>query len=215
MTDSQKHPVDVDARFSGYYPRLKLFLSADIIGSTAYKQPNDLLSDRDGNLDWAAVIQGFYSEAQLSFQSRWDELALAPWAAATTEVDKGPRPVFWKTIGDEVVFWKELTSDIQIWLTLSCWMKTINDLRIYLRKRNNTSLDVKSSVWSAGFPVRNKAVPNEVFRAAGEAPRKPTDALAEFYSRLQNDDLSQTGMVDFIGPGIDVGFRLPPYNAAR
>ena len=94
-------------------------------------------------------------------------------------------------------------------------MKTINDLRIYLRKRNNTSLDVKSSVWSAGFPVRNKAVPNEVFRAAGEAPRKPTDALAEFYSRLQNDDLSQTGMVDFIGPGIDVGFRLSSFASSK
>jgi hypothetical protein len=206
--------VDLSGIDPAFHPRLKLFFSADIIGSTAYKQPLDILRDdprKHGR--WAGIIQGFYKTVKEVFAEHWQTAAnrlLVKPGQATKDTHLGPPPRFWKTIGDEVVFWKELTNSTQVWLAIACWMKTIESLRDYFDQVADdpgSSLDVKSAVWMAGFPVRNKVI---LDISSSRAPIKVlSDALRAFYAGNESVD------ADFIGPGIDVGFRVTGLASAR
>lgn len=200
--------IDVIGMESAFKPRLKLFLSLDIVGSTAFKQPLDLARDgADKSIRWASTIQGFYNETNKVLKESWDQLTQSVMLAG---FDVGPPPRFWKTVGDEIIFWKELTGDIQIWLTLSCWIKTIAALRETFhddKDHEKARLDVKSTLWIAGFPLRNRAL------VAGQRQTQPIPQLAEFYDH-KGDDRPPVD-VDFIGPGIDVGFRLASLSSPK
>jgi hypothetical protein len=205
---------DISTLEPGFHPRLKVFLSADIIGSTAYKQPLDILRDDPRTHgQWFGIIQGFYKTIQDDFEEHWQQASnrlLLKCRDTGLSILLGPPPRFWKTIGDEVVFWKEITSSVQIWLTLACWMKTVASIRTYFEKvgdQPGTQLDVKSAAWMAGFPIRNKAI---VDVSSSRAPiRMISSALTAYY---EGDDRVD---VDFIGPGIDVGFRITSHASAR
>lgn len=193
----------------GENPRLKLFLSADIVGSTAYKQPMDIGKADALNLQWPSVIQGFYSEARQAFRETWSDLKKA--TPKTDPIEAGGAPVFWKTVGDEVIFWKEINDDREIWLVLGCWLSVIARLRDYFKRVKAVGLDVKSTAWLAGFPVRNKAIP--VLSAASQkiGPRK---WLHQYYKDSLNEHPARGATVDFIGPGIDIGFRISQFSEA-
>lgn len=208
--------VDLTGIDPAFFPRMKLFLSADIIGSTAYKQPLDFKTDRpDRHGQWAGIIQGFYTSVREAFQN-------THWLQAKSRLTSvhgedaasrllGEPPRFWKTIGDEVVFWKELSGSVQIWLTLACWMKTIETVRNEFAdmKGDNRAnrLDVKSAAWMAGFPVRNKVLLNI------PSSDPPGEGLSERLRAFYQGDSTQD--LDFIGPGIDVGFRVSGLASAR
>jgi len=205
-----------------FYPRLKLFLSADIIGSTAYKQPLDIVKDApEDHALWADIIQGFYKTIDEAFGEHWQNayntLKSNPKArSGSAALLLGPRPRFWKTIGDEVVFWKELTNSLQVWFTLACWLKTIESVRKFFPRHRDESanrLDVKCAAWIAGFPVRNRVVLDLVSK------RKPghemLEQLAAFYTESDEEDCEAPPTADFIGPGIDVGFRICGFASAR
>lgn len=210
-----KGTIQVSKSKDALKPRLKLFLSADIIGSTAYKQP--FTSSGPGrtrklpeeNVRWVKVIQGYYRQAERSFLGDWTRLAATVGTGRSSPCGAAPR--LWKTIGDEVVFWKEITGDLEIWLTLICWMRMVQQIRDEFEKEA-PGLDVKCSVWTAGFPVRNKAV------ALTLDPDNPSElaALNAYYSEKEGSDTRRSiGSVDFIGPGIDVGFRLGGFASSK
>lgn len=137
-------------------PRLRLFLSADIVGSTALKQtrgPVDV-SDLRKHYAWFSVIQGFYVVARQSLSNCWEERR-AEWPG--TDECFGEEPSLWKTIGDEVIFEKVLSDHRQLAVTLHCWMEAVEIMREFVKSRSS-SLDIKCSAWLAGFPVRNKEV---------------------------------------------------------
>ncbi|HET9639590.1 MAG TPA: hypothetical protein VFP12_10315 [Allosphingosinicella sp.] len=199
-------------------PRLRLFMSVDVVGSTKLKQP-EFLSKQ---IDWLDILQRFYGETVEAVQTEWLALrALFPDPATHPDF-LGDPPQFWKTVGDEVLYYKDLTDSRQLALALECWKKALTRVRTFLYKQNEgalkdavpeVKLDVKSAVWTAGFPWRNKTIVSpsgllnelckgdyaEVFQNAHEkahrepAPGDGTGARVEF---------------DFIGPGIDIGFRL-------
>jgi hypothetical protein len=210
--------IDITSVQPAHHPRLKLFLSADIIGSTAYKQPFDLTKDPTEAEKWADIIQGFYRTIASSFtQVRWGELQTivasveARHKSSVNPERLGRAPIFWKTIGDEVVFWKQLTDDSQIWLTLGCWLRTIQDVRDYFG-RENIDLDIKSTAWIAGFPVRNKAL----LSSLDSLPENTSDGLSVFYKSTEDTGTEKFAtIVDFIGPGIDVGFRISQFSSSK
>lgn len=83
-------------------PRLRLFMSADIVGSTALKQ-----SPRKGpevSSEWFGIIQGFYLEIQKEFIKHWSDVD-----SKLGDKFLGDPPELWKVIGDEAVFVKEIT----------------------------------------------------------------------------------------------------------
>ena len=198
--------MDKNAQFAdlpdSLTPKLLIFFSADVVGSTALKQ-----RDRDrSDLDWPTIFREFYKEAVTNFGAFWD--TTSDKIEALTAGDKvaekqlGPEPVFWKTVGDEIIFYKVLTGSEQIHACIECWIDTLDALR---RKFDSSRhiidaagadpLDIKSSVWTAEFPRRNKEIPLPCL--PGSMVRSPVTI---------NDQGVQP--TDFVGPGIDIGFRI-------
>lgn len=224
----------VDYSRAAYCPRFKVFLSADIVGSTAYKQPFDMSrADRvaasvQASIEWQNTVQRFYRRLIAKFPKFWTEMASNIGESTSREYNvlAGPSedyPHFWKTVGDEVIFWKEITSEHQLWLLLSSWTHALSDLREQLHPLN---LDVKSTIWTAEFPVRNRVVLSEFNpgQQARDGLGVPVDTLdktarealkarrLEKYLHKFDQFYEQPDKVhrsfDFIGPGIDVGFRV-------
>lgn len=194
-------------------PRLRLFLSADIIGSTALKQtPRDALSA--STVEWFPVLQGFYIETQRAFLGGW--LQSLPQDAKERQLHWGPDPEFWKVIGDEILFTKELTDSHQLIKVLVCWIAAIDAARESIRKVDRR-LDIKCTAWTAGFPLVNKEVALPRSFSAADAPvtdyfKEGGRLLNERYTKKANDAKIA---VDYIGPSIDIGFRLCQFASAR
>lgn len=201
-----------------HQPRLKLFLSADIVGSTAYKQPLDFSSaSAERHTHWFHRVRSFYKtvvEAFAEHTVRWEGAARLGLTASGRDY-VGPRPRLWKTVGDEVIMWKELTDWVQLWAMLGAWLQTIDAARTVLKANPMPGfgdLDVKSTAWLAEFPVRNKVVLDTV-SVDRNTRRRYNKRLLDFYTW---DSLAQRApppglkgaTIDFIGSGIDVGFRI-------
>lgn len=214
-----------------------MFLSADIIGSTSLKQ--QIFSDetaRTPNTQWAKEIQYFYDGFPALLRQEWAELAKKMVPEDKPELfDElfGSAPTFWKTIGDEIVFWKELTDARQVWTVVATWLNAVQKKR---KDWEGKPLDIKSYAWVAGFPVRNRlvvkaddeALVKEALAPASD-PSNPFHAKARivdaFYGLGNSADASIDatsqigdyfkGFVDFIGPAIDIGFRLGSMASSR
>lgn len=134
---------------------------------------------------------------------------------ADADIDFGPLPVMWKTIGDEVLFVKEVTDHRQIIMAIRCWMTAVVEMRQFIKK-DNPRLDVKCTAWLAGFPFRNSEVvvsnnPDDQDVTGGEWFVKTGKILNRLYAKGQEADVK----IDYIGPSIDIGFRLGGFCSAR
>lgn len=187
-------------------PHLRLFFSADIVGSTAYKQKH-----LDAPETWFNAVLSFYRQAEEGFARIWGQYRSGISAdPARAEKLFGEAPELWKTVGDEVLFSKRIKHPGQVIGALHAWIATLAELREFLLKRG---LDVKSSAWLADFPIRNSEV---VLRKKFDPDSSDSQhinandhLLAEFY---KNPDGYAR---DFIGPLIDTGFRLGAYASSR
>lgn len=196
--------------------RLRLFLSVDMVGSTAFKQANQSTPDPDGGKDtdvnggqpWFSPIAQFYREIERLFAKEWDYYSAV--TAPKFDWPTGEPPQLWKSAGDELLYTKVLADHREAFACLSCWIKAIREYRGTLRSKYQ-NLDLKSAVWLAGFPINNTEV---IFRSSvGDLlPSYDDDdplysnlfLLHEFYKNPSNRTLTR----DFIGPSIDTGFRL-------
>ena len=187
-------------------PHLRLFFSADIAGSTAYKQRN--LQSPD---EWFNAILTFYRQAEETFSRTWEQYK----GSASSDPGRQKRffgndPELWKTVGDEVLFTKKIDSPAQVISATLAWISTLFELRELLKKRN---LDVKSSAWLADFPIRNSEV----------VLKKEINSSDDDYQHIFDNDKSLKAFYesagsytrDFIGPSIDTGFRLGAYASPR
>lgn len=137
---------------------LRLFLSADLAGSTAFKQ-------NTGAREWQRFFQSFYTQLP---------------AYVDKEFEPGSsRLALWKTIGDEIVFSAELRSAADAGRMVQAFSRGVGRYRRGITNPPR-GLDLKCAGWTAGFPVGNLEV------------------------LLPGQD----GQTDYIGPGMDIGFRL-------
>jgi class 3 adenylate cyclase len=140
---------------------LRLFLSADLAGSTAFKQ--------SGKLDeWQKFFREFYRQLP----------ALVQQKLVAMDFPEIELPV-WKLIGDEIVFSTPLDHWQQPPRCLAAFRAAVAEYRQRTVAATGGRLDVKCAGWTAGFPVGNIQV-------------EPHEHLP----------------ADFIGPGMDIGFRL-------
>jgi hypothetical protein len=210
-------------------PQLRLFLTADIVGSTSYKQSvvrsfnsdptitSETKRKKDLHPKWFAPIADFYSQAQKHFSEEWESIRKR--ISQECSEDIGDPPSFWKAIGDEICFSKRLTSKLCLLAAMRAWISTLTHIRKML-KDHSPELDVKSAAWIAGFPVINTEV---IFSNKSSAKSGAEDAdddyvynvlalLKEFYSEKEKN--ATPGNVrshltrDFVGPSIDTGFRI-------
>lgn len=186
-------------------------MSADIVGSTALKQSPFTSSKTEQRATWFSKIQGFYFEADQAFRREFNSFQ-------DNESDSdlvGPYPELWKTIGDEVVFVKVVSDHRQVVHTLRCWMRAMEAVRKFVKK-DNSRLDVKCTTWLAGFPFRNSEVAVEIGKEIGNYGSG--DGFVEsgkLLNRIYEGDGEVDAIVDYIGPSIDIGFRLSQYSSSR
>lgn len=219
-------------------PRMKLFFSADIVGSTAFKQsfklePHEQISSTVWERKrWQNAIEGFYDRIKERFPVNWSSYASKIRADGDLyDILAGESPRFWKTVGDEALFWKEVTHEAQLWIALAAWLDTIAELRTLLKADR---LDVKSAVWICEFPVRNCALVTrnderktvlqlgvagvqDPLRLRGTLPgdEQSIDDNQQIIGLFYDNPYDNSGNVDFIGPGIDVGFRISSFASPR
>ena len=213
-------------------PRLRLFLSADIVGSTAYKQqlassPTRKEMDRvatqpeklGGHFDssmpsWLTPIANFYRAIDRNYAAAWHQYVAH---AQSIKWPTGPAPGLWKGNGDEVIYAKELHDYREAFAGVYLWIQAVHQYRRVLRKQF-PSLDVKATAWLSGFPLMNTEVIFYRQRPAIDEMDSGDDVFYNYYLLEQYyapDGNSDQMTIDYIGPSIDTGFRLSSYSTPR
>lgn len=163
---------------------LRLFLSADIVGSTAYKNKRPSLSEAETGSrrvqPWLETFNRFFEDFPYAYRNRY---------LGNKSVDGLAAPRLWKTLGDEIVFETILDFRVQAADHLKRFRETLQGYRQILQEADK-KLDIKGTAWLAGFPVGNSVV-------------------------YLSDADSKDEWEDFIGPSMDIGFRLKDFANPR
>lgn len=164
---------------------VRLFLSVDIAGSTKFKasRPSIKIDDSATEIfspeaSWVQVFENFFSD----FPNRFNNNLLKE-LSNKTHFTKGLENHLrlWKMLGDELIFVVPIKTEADAGYTLIAFEQTITDYQKTIKSKH-PELKLKGVAWTAGFPIRNRRV--SVRQADG-------------------------GQVDdYIGPDMDIGFRL-------
>lgn len=202
-------------------PRFRLFLSVDLVGSTASKQRPNLPIKEPGRLwadggmapPWLSPIANFFGSFREAFVREW-KIFRGP-IASQLRINVAIDPSFWKANGDELIFVKELDDRREILGCIHAWLKALKAVRPILAK---SGLDAKATAWTAGFPVTNSELVFQLNPGSQGGPYEDDPRLLQFalLERWYEDSNSQISLLmDFIGPSIDIGFRLTAHSSAR
>jgi len=159
-------------------PKLLLFLSVDVIGSTAFKNSFD---SSTGIQPWLGFFWDFY----LNFPSRFNQACETLQGSRLRK--KFPPPKIWKSLGDELIFYCELSHSELASSYVKAFRKAVLNYRNEIKENKELPLSLKATAWTAGFPVINSEIKSE---------------------NLKNK-------TDYLGPHIDIGFRLSKYSDNR
>ena len=186
--------------------QLRLFLSVDILGSTALKGeanyqtiaahlrvlqnaanasvpealPVGALPSLD-EYDWVAIQQNTFGDFHSEFSKN-----------AQAEV-RSPYEVFpWKALGDELIYSLRLESRAQATKLVTHFLSSLRLIDRQLSSKGRIRL--KGTAWVAGFPIRNRIV------------RIPAPSV--FYEQGSQRVPFPYPREDFWGPDMDIGFRL-------
>ena len=225
--------LSLDGVPSFLQPKLRLFMSVDITGSTQFKQilshknTNASKSQEDGALDsasepWLSPILEFYDRISVIFCEEWSTLS----SKANAEPYRwgcGDRPSVWKAVGDELIFTSILTDHRQAFICVASWLKTVQRYRSTI-KSHSAGLDLKCAAWIAGFPINNAEIMLDHQASAQTSSADYGDYILSDLARLHEREAlpshsttppSGTGIRDFIGPSIDTGFRVASLASPR
>jgi hypothetical protein len=208
-------------------PRLRLFLSVDLIGSTNLKQisshahaPGSATDQADLGDSWFRAIATFYSTIQREFSSQWTTISESELAGENHEF-----PELWKSNGDELIYVTEINSSWHCVVLICSWLRTLKRCRRQIIKSKFGNLDLKGTAWTAGFPIKNSEI---AFRRTSD--NRPVEDIGipmiENFRLLQawygamnsggSQPIEATEIFrDFIGPSMDIGFRLCAKSDAR
>lgn len=174
--------------------RLRIFLSVDLAGSTAFKNGHGSRSEEDNDPFpiWVSSIRRFYREFPLLVSQHFRECIVEQCKAENF----GPCPALWKTIGDELLFCSRVRSHEHL---ACCVQAFLNALNAYGRilDQEGRHMDVKGAGWIAAFPAPNVTV------TLKELPS--VEYLAE---ELESRADEEPEKFDFLGRDIDSGFRV-------
>jgi isopentenyldiphosphate isomerase len=176
-----KEVFSFDSKRTSIKDEVYLYFSFDLVNSTAFKDSYPL--------HWPTVISRFY---ELTRQYILDRLS--------------PIKV-WKYIGDEVLFYKKIHNLADIY---PCPKEALNIMQ-------QVSTDLNKQFTNLNFPFSIKAA----IWIAKVSPNQPTLGQTQKldYSKLQKNIIidrsgadveieSTEPYIDFLGPDIDIGFRI-------
>ena len=175
-----------DAAF--LHHRLRLFFSADLLGSTALKQGREKehLAEQAVSLSWFRAVGLFYGALPAAFRkARRDLDRRLPDA----RLAGGPR-VLWKVLGDEILYYQEITDYRQALVAMHAWRTALAATRSVIR-REFPDLDLKSAAWVANFPGPNfelaLSADDDAASGGGDTRRGRSSSLAATLSQHDPD----------------------------
>jgi hypothetical protein len=170
-----------------------LFLSADLVGSTSYKQREE---------GWQKIFLQFYREfpQQLNTENREHEAKYGSRAEFT----------LWKAIGDELIFRVDVTKEADVSTALRIWLSA---LRAYESDSlEEVQLALKGAAFIATFPGPD---------SESSIPRNPETETSDEPVVILNDKAlagkraHTKYLFDYFGPSIDTGFRIAGLASKR
>jgi hypothetical protein len=193
-------------------PKLRLFISTDIVNSTSFKQrrTNDKLS-QDGPHPWLTTFNDFFSSIREELSTLYETKKDGNSYGDTL----GECPKFWKAAGDEVILVQTIEHEDQPFITISLFLEIITKIRATIRSAG-PGLDLKITAWLAGFPLNNAEFVLGIDRQRPEFPGSDDHYyshyvyLDRFYQKPEPGE-----MLDFIGTQMDLGFRLASLATPR
>ena len=210
-----------EEEFADFYtPKLILFLSADLVGSTALKQKKRKRNLKEGiyipdTKDWAEAIQLFYSRLTSVFYQTWNNNCNGNSEDAKTRLF-GSEPILWKTIGDELIFRKHISRQDQVFKTIHCFIEAVRETTKTLReKMGNEHLEIKCTGWIAEFPIQNKVLLGGQFTDIENFDPEMKGNLLRSLNGYEKRAVGSGLEIDFVGPAIDIGFRLAKISTSR
>ncbi|HGG64165.1 MAG TPA: hypothetical protein ENK34_06265 [Rhodobacteraceae bacterium] len=187
-------PPDIsDPRFLPAEYRVRLFLSVDLSGSTAFKNSDAGEHRQDGPTPkWVTVFQQFYTDFPARFKTNYHN-------EKNEAVGNDGCPELWKAVGDELVFCGRITNKKSCAVALNSFINTLHQYREILHN-DGINLNLKGTGWLAAFPEPNRAVQ---LRRTNEDPEllSASEALEKCADDKPFD-------YDFLGKAIDTGFRI-------
>jgi hypothetical protein len=174
-----------------------MFMSVDVIDSTPLKHPVELRNLGDTQKVKDAIIAKYvWVKALRSFYADFSEQFRIQYAVADNEI-RLACPRFWKARGDELIFAVELKQESDARTHLARFVKTIEWYHAkqpsFGRTATGSPIKLKATAWLAGFPLRNYIL----------------DVQDLVFNRPSSDSTNlESETRDFIGPSVDLGFRL-------
>lgn len=197
--------------------RLRIFVSVDVVGSTAHKQrivPS--LGDNHAT-PWLKTFTEFYAKMANWVGEEWRALParlgdVAPVDASSLAPSR--QPTMWKAIGDEVVYCYVLDDLRMAPVVLELFRTVLTKLKHDLRQ---DGLSAKATAWLAGFPVTNSEI---VFGQRDDdllGAAKGQDWFFGHFLRIHLHEIrpGPHERLDFLGPQMDLGFRLTSWSTPR
>lgn len=138
--------------------RLVMFLSADVVGSTAFKTSN---VDADGQAAWLEAFETLFRELPLIFVGK-----LAEYFALEDDV---PHSGVWKVMGDEVVFAARPQTLPQAQLVAAAFSDAVQ--RYDARVATRWPLRIRGCCWGAEIGRRNRVL--EIPEMLGASEDRP------------------------------------------
>ncbi|WP_157139050.1 hypothetical protein [Asticcacaulis biprosthecium] len=166
---------------------------------------------------WQTVILSFYKGFSTALSAAIGDFVKTHSADASLVSNV---LFFWKSLGDELLYTAVIENPRQAGALVAVWLKAVQAFGITLRESDNKGLDLKSTAWLAGFPLKNREV---IFQSSsGQSADKveldnDADASVEQYALL-NEWYRESGgrksdmQLDFLGTSIDTGFRLTGFS---
>lgn len=158
--------------------KLLLFLSVDVIGSTAYKNKSSEIVQH-----WLETFLNFYKDFPVHLDKKFNKIKNQCEKKIKVVFEKNP--VLWKSLGDELIFKVALTDSEQLKYYIQAFQESVLEYHKIINKE--PALGLKATAWLAGFPVCNTELTFE----------------------------SDKKTKDYIGPSMDIGFRLGKFSSKR
>lgn len=188
------HPVS-DRR-----QHLRLFLSADLVDGTTFKNRHPVEGAANSTETWPPVFEQFFR----SFGSKFRGNVRSAREDESDHAMVAMPPRLWKINGDELLFTELVYPDKEkrfstLGTTLRAFVETVQE---FDEKMIPLGMGVKGCVWTAGFPLRNKylrIVDSSIDIMPGRVELDPDTGEYE---------PTQRTVSDYLGRDIDLGFRL-------
>ena len=193
---------------------MRLFMSVDLMGSTAFKAMEKYSNPENGSKhpQWVSVFRTFYQEFPSILKKSFDRVCRTDANEELT--DGGNHPKVWKTVGDEIVFCNRIKNIDHAAVCVSAFVKALDEYSSILKK-SDLPLNVKGAGWIAAFPAPNISISvfsNDKIMESVElelaiSPSQD-DAIIGIEEALEIRADDEPHNYDFLGKGIDTGFRI-------